>query len=255
MIEDSALGLVQNCRDIPVCMQKGKVQCAIIFLRPLYHDDCSFFTIIMGDAKWRRDVTVVNVASCCSESSAVLRMSCNCVNGDEADSCVHRTMLINNSHIRLKLQSITSRKVNHVSGNRGIDSWSALKVPQIKGDDFDLYHVFRRRHLDLINAATASVSLDCRKQRMRHGLKSRLDCKLCRGRAAVNVGLCNHEEAVLNEIVSNEESNSSIMNHVTREEADENIYDSSSSDSDVVENESCNMEPDYQSNLKRNIFP
>ena len=62
-IEDEALGLVQNCNDVCVSMHEGSVTYGMVFLSPLYQEEIPLISIILRNAKWRRNITIINVTS------------------------------------------------------------------------------------------------------------------------------------------------------------------------------------------------
>ena len=174
-IENDVLGFLQSCINVSVSMRKGTIECGIVFLSRLYGDECPFIKIIIGNAKKRRDVTVVSVTSRYEGTAAILRMLCSCGNGEESEKCMHRYVLMHHYHICFKLLSITSRKINLARSVIANDKYTVLNVPSIAGDDYRTFHTYKRWRFDLVNTTNSSLTLDCRTRRIRQGLNFRLD--------------------------------------------------------------------------------
>lgn len=134
------------------------------------------------------------------------------------------------------------------------DKREVVQVTPAEVDDYQLYCVFRRKFIGQIDVAKCVVSVNSRAKQMKQGLRTLLNCSLCAGRV-MNVGLCNHEKALLNEICStNRLENGPELNH-TDSNDDAIFNEHSSSEDEYFEEKGCINEMDYQSKLKRNIFP
>ena len=99
-----------------------------------------------------------------------------------------------------------------------------------------------------MNTANSIVTLDCRKRRMKNGLKSRHGCRLCYGRA-MNIEFCSHEEAVMREVMVKDTSLDSLK-IVAPDDMNEDVVRELPSSNSDIENESIVTEVDYRSKFK-----
>ena len=89
-------------------MRKGSVQSGMVF-----QDECPLVNIILGHAKWRRNVTIINPKSIYKGPISTLSISRNRTNGGETEMCTHRSSLMDSNDVRLKLLRTAAGKVNN----------------------------------------------------------------------------------------------------------------------------------------------
>lgn len=146
------------------------------------------------------------------------------------------------------------RQMDYIEDESRKNDWQSMKVPSCENDVYAAWFVYMPAFIGVVPSVSSFVKLDCRAQRMRQGLKSRLRCRTCAGRST-NVGTRPHVEFMYTSILSVTGASTTVdMDAIgmydggdvavvsdVDEEHDEDLVD-------VVESSN------YVSNMKRNLF-
>ena len=138
-IEENVLAFEPTGKDFVSSIRQGKIQCAVVFLRPVKTNQTALIHFIIGNAHWRHEVSTVSVMGQLQSGNNSLRLSCSCQQRCEFEPCMYRHILLDDKQLTLKLKSITERTVIQESSSEGKDEWSVLQVPSIKRDDFKVF--------------------------------------------------------------------------------------------------------------------
>lgn len=116
--------------------------------------------IIVGRSKWRYDVFTLTAEKCDDNGYSVMKITFSCSVDDLTATCEHASLLSTNYSLELKIKSVISREVLPTGNMEEEDSWRLIRIPPVYGDDYALYHVYRRKHLNLMSISNATVSID-----------------------------------------------------------------------------------------------
>ena len=146
-LENDELCLSQQAKDIALSIRNQDIQCGIVFIRPTEQHVTARVSIAVGKLKWKKQFATLLVQSLQNNGSSTLHVLCTCQLLDESNVCTHKMWLLSNFELELKLKSITSRYVAPCHNEVADDKWEVLRIPRIDGDEYDIYHAFRRRHM------------------------------------------------------------------------------------------------------------
>ena len=259
-IEDQAMGSQQEYADISVSMRRSSFQVSLMLMFPRAEGKHAQLLIMLGMRKWKREIVCMSVSPCSHEDDAhivpdnFMVIKCSCSLFEAKEECEHARMIYECERMMLKIRSILNRNVSMATFRDDIREWVALRAPPCDEDDFTAWFVYKPGFVGVIGEAYASVTLDCRKRRIKNGLKARLQCRICPG-STMNVGMCAHVEYVHAILMAETGATTEDDANAIGMYADGEMAVLSDADEEDVQVENSNPAPTYQSFMHRNVFP
>jgi len=272
-IEQCALGDEQPNEDVAATVRRKDLSAAMIFIRPESSGDKLQLAMAFGNRRWKKRGSIHAACVCvtmpwqCDEGPwrdiDAVDISCTCADFIKSRGCNHRSALLDDGAVRMRLASIMSRKVHPLYRVGGHNDWEVMKYPWEDGDDATLYHVYQRASLSSVFRTSVCVLVDDRRNRRSMNIKFRVRCLSCRA-FAENRGLCCHEKALINNLQAARETIAEGNEHdnVTSESGEVHL-DTASVDGQIENNEegdndqrgTIGSEPiDYCSKMPRFFF-
>ncbi len=126
---------------------------------------------------------------------------CNCPPFSAGNSWIHIDLITKVNESWSRLRSFVCRNVSPTVHLKETKGRSALKLPRLRGDNVDIWHIFIREELMLQRArVSTSVFVDRRASRvLKRPLTARVRCSECKG-APGNRWRCIHERSCYSKI-------------------------------------------------------